>query len=80
VVPCYTVVQDIVRLDLTLSQKDMLLFSFDYRPLAKMALPNLQELVITGTGDVRVSSLSSLSVILHDHLVFHRTRPSFFYN
>ena len=48
--PADQVAQNIVRLDLSLSQKDIASFSPDYRSSAKMVLPNLQELVVTGTG------------------------------
>ena len=48
--PVNQVARNIVRLDLSLSQKDVASFSPDYRSPAKMVLPNLQELVVTGTG------------------------------
>lgn len=48
--PFNQVARNIVRLDLSLSQKDVASFSPDYRSPAKMVLPNLQELVVAGTG------------------------------
>ena len=46
--PMVPLAQNTSQLDLFLSQKDMNLFVF--KSLTRMALPNLQELVVTGSG------------------------------
>ena len=59
--PAGQVAQNIVRLDLSLSQKDLASFSYDYPSFPKMALPNLQELVASGNGRC-FRSLSYLAI------------------
>ncbi|KIM41442.1 hypothetical protein M413DRAFT_11024 [Hebeloma cylindrosporum] len=48
--PDHNVAQNIVRLDLLLSQTNMAFFTLGVPIATKMVLPNLQELVVTGTG------------------------------
>jgi len=59
--PAGQVAQNIVRLDLSLSKKDLASFSYDYPSFPKMALPNLQELVVSGNGRC-FRSLSYLAI------------------